>query len=77
MYLSLLEPVFDFSYQPLEGLGGKAELLGDELGAESGTYETLEEQSCVLVSLLTQLILSSHDHTLQQQILHTCQPIAI
>lgn len=72
-YLSLLESVLDFSYQPLEGLRGETELLGDEFGAECGSDETLEEQSCVLVSLLTQLILSSHDHTLQQQFLHTCR----
>ena len=69
-YDGLVELGLDLPQQPVEGLGGQAELLGHAARAERGAQVDVEEQRGVLLGLPAQRVLPVHDHQLLAQVLH-------
>lgn len=67
----MVEFGLDLSQQPVEGLGGKAELLRHAFRAERGAQVDVEEQSGVLLSLFAQWVVTIYNHQLLTELLNT------
>lgn len=63
----MLEPRLDFSDKPFESLGAESEFFRHAFRAQGRPDEALEQQSCVLVGLHGQPVLSGHYDALLKQ----------
>jgi hypothetical protein len=68
--LGLLEAGLDLADEPVEGLLGHLELLGDALGGEVGAQEDLHEGGGVLVGGDAELVVAADDGELLAEIAH-------